>query len=89
MTEKEHAEDIQDLGAELERVEQAFKIACQNIVVLNEQREAFKGALNTAMIVIDQLLTDLRLAHGVPSKELIHAKLNLDVAMQKLFKETD
>jgi hypothetical protein len=86
MTEKEHLEDLQDLGAELERVQRAYKIACQNIVLLNEQRCELADALSSAMNVIDQLLTDLRLSGGTPSHGLIMAKGKLDVTMRKLLK---
>ena len=89
MTEKEHLEDVQDLGTELERARIAYRIACENIVELNEQRERLKAALGSALNLIDQLLTDLRLLGGIPSQNLILAKGKLDVAMKKLFKETD
>lgn len=80
---------IETQRAELERVRNAYRVACENIVALNEQRELFKAALGSALNLIDQLLTDLRLLGGTPSKNLILAKGKLDVAMQKLFRETD
>jgi hypothetical protein len=89
MTEKEHLEDVQDLGTELERARIAYRIACENIVELNEQREALKSALGSALNLIDQLLTDLRLAGGTPSKNLILAKGKLDIAMKKLIPDLD
>jgi hypothetical protein len=89
MTEKEHREDVQDLGAELERLRIAYRVACENIVELNEQRETLKNALGSALNLIDQLLTNVRLAGGIPSQSLILAKGKLDIAMKKLFRETD
>lgn len=87
MTEQEHSEDLQDLSAEIKRSEMKYQLMSQQLAQHVQDNTIMKGALNTAMIMVDQLLTDLRLAGGTPSKELIHAKLDFDVAMKRLFKE--
>jgi hypothetical protein len=84
MTEQNHSEDIADLTAELKRVQGAYRIACLNVAELSEQRTALVNVLNTAGIMIEQLLADLRALGGIPSQSLLLAKMNFDRDMKKL-----
>jgi|SRR5215472_6371131 len=87
MTEKEHSEDIEDLGTEIERLQNALRIAGVNLVTLNDQRQKLNDALNTACIMIDHLVADMAAAGLQPSAALIVAKSSFDLAMKKLLGE--
>jgi len=84
MSDQEHAEDIEDLAAEIRRRDTALRIAGENIVELNDKLAKVMEAFESAMLVIDQLLTDLRAANATPSPGLILAKGRLDIAMKRL-----
>jgi len=84
MTDQEHSEDLEDMVDEVARLQTSLRIACENIAQLSDQRTQLSEALNTATLLIDQLLTDLRLAGGSPSQGLLIAKANFDVTMQRL-----
>jgi Tfp pilus assembly protein PilO len=80
----EHSEDIEDLTAEIARVRKSFQIACINVVALTDQRTALTAALDRATLLLDQLLTEMRLANVTPSSGVIFHKAGLDQAMHKL-----
>jgi hypothetical protein len=78
---------------EVERLQKALDIACQNIVDLNAKCTVFTEALNKALSLQDALLTEM----GVMQRELGHppsirltvAKTNFDTAMKTLLGDTD
>jgi septal ring factor EnvC (AmiA/AmiB activator) len=98
MTEQEHSEDIADLKAEIERLEEdtkrltrSYNIACYNIAELSEQKTELNSqkkmlgeALNTATLLLDEMLTEMRLANVTPSAKMIYSKAQFDQAMKKL-----
>jgi len=87
MTEQEHAEDIEDLSAEIARLQKALQMAGINLVSLNEQNIKFNNALNTACILIDHLVTDMAVAGLKPTIALQAAKSSFDSAMKELLGE--
>jgi hypothetical protein len=87
MTEEEHAEDIEDLTAEIERRDQALRIAGMNIISLTDERTKLTNALNTACILIDHLVADMAAAGLKPTVALIAAKSSFDLAMKTLLGE--
>lgn len=66
------------------RLRRAYQIACLNITELNDQRAALTDALTTVMYLLDQLLTEMRLANVAPSAGIIIAKADFDRAMRKV-----
>jgi hypothetical protein len=84
MTDEEHFEDIQDLSAEIKRRMVASTLMAQQLAQHVEANTIMKRALNTAMVMIDQLLNDLRVAGGTPSVGLLNAKMNFDHAMKRV-----
>jgi hypothetical protein len=84
VTEEEHAEDIEDLTAEIERRDTALRIAGQNLIALSEERAKLNAALNTACLLIDQLLGDMAVAGVVPSIALRAAKSSFDESIKAL-----
>jgi|SRR5215510_4105986 len=84
MTEGEHREDIEDLGAEIERRDAALRIAAMNIVRLNEEGAKLTAALDTACLLIDQLMADMAVADIVPSIALRAAKSSFDMTIKDL-----
>src|SRR5262245_26831980 len=84
MTELEHKEDFEDLTAELKRREMAYKFMAQQVAQLVEEQTMLGAALNTATVLIDQLLSDLRLAGGTPTAGLIAAHDKFNQTMKQL-----
>lgn len=90
MNEQTQAEvqELKDRIAQLEqdakRVTRAYGIACYNITELNDQKNLIGAALNTATLLLDQVLTEMRLANVTPSAKMIYSKANFDQAMKKL-----
>ena len=71
---------------EITRLKKSFQTACANIAALNDQRQALTAALDTATLLLDQLLTEMRLANVTPSQGIIFTKAAYDQAMQKLLR---
>jgi hypothetical protein len=84
MTEEDHAQDLEDLTAEIKRRDEALRIAGMNIVALNEERAKLYPALNTACVLIDQLLADMLAAGVSPSIALRAAKSSFDETIKEL-----
>jgi len=84
MTDEEHAEDIEDLSAEIARRDNALRIAGMNIVRLNEEGAKLTAALNTACLLIDQLIGDMAAADITPSIALRAAKSSFDETIKDL-----
>lgn len=91
--EKEHAEDVQDLMDEVKRLEEdakrltrAYNIACYNVAELSEQKGMLGDALQTATLLLDEIMTEMRLANVTPSAKMIYSKANFDQAMKKLLR---
>lgn len=85
MSEEDHNQDLEDLTAELKRREVSVKLLGQQLAQHIERETHLTQALNTASILIDQLLSDLRVAGGTPSPNLLAAYDNFAVTMKKLF----
>jgi hypothetical protein len=77
------AEPIEQ-SQDLTRLRRAYQIACMNLTELGDQRGKLTDALNTALFLLDQLLTEMRLANVAPSSGVIITKAELDHAMRKL-----
>lgn len=73
------------LQTEHDRLQTAYKVACFNVTELTDQRTKLTDALNTALFLLDQLLTEMRLANVTPSAGIIVSRADLDRAMRKLF----
>lgn len=90
MSEQDQTEvqDLKDRIARLEedakRITRAYGIACYNITELNDQKNLIGAALNTATLLLDEALTEMRLANVTPSAKMIYSKANFDQAMKKL-----
>lgn len=87
MTEQEHTEDVEDLRAEIERLQRALQIAGINIVRLNEHSTKLNNALNTGCQLIDYLVADLAAAGLTPTVALRAAKQAFDADMKVLLGE--
>jgi hypothetical protein len=75
---------MEDPAEKIARLQASLTIAGQNIVTLNEQCAALKATLHSTMLLIDNLITDLRVAGGTPSPGLLIAKQRFDATMKKL-----
>jgi len=84
MTEEDHAQDIEDLTAEVKRKNDALRIAGINIVSLNEERAKLMATLTSATLMIDQLIGDLVATGAEPSIALRAAKAEFDADMKRL-----
>jgi len=84
MTEEEHTEDVQDLTAEINRLQEGMRIAGMNIVRLNDERAKLVNALNTSCQMIDYLVADMAAAGLRPTVALQAAKKSFDAAMKDL-----
>jgi hypothetical protein len=69
-----------------ERLKLALKIASENIGRLAHQRTQLTSALNTALILVEQLMSDLRHKGINPSGQSVVAKATLDQAMERLLR---
>jgi hypothetical protein len=73
---------------ERDRVQAGYNIAVRSLAEINLQRQQLTEALNTATLLLDQLLTEMRLANVTPSAKIIVTKANYDRAMRKLLGRT-
>ena len=83
-TNQEHSEDIEDLTAELKRREVGANLMAKMLAQKVETETLLGGALNTATVLIDQLMTEMHLANVTPSQGLILAHGNFVIQMQRL-----
>jgi hypothetical protein len=77
---RERVEQSEDLA----RVKRAYQIACMNLAELGDQREKLVNALDGAMLLINQLLTEMRSKGVVPSPQIVAFKAGFDQGMLKL-----
>jgi hypothetical protein len=91
VSDQEHSEDLTDLTNEIKRLHTTNKIACSNLADVIEQRNELieqcrkrTEALNTSMLLINQLILELGFAERRPSPALEAAKKNFDAVMEKL-----
>ena len=89
MSELEHKEDLEDLTAELKRHEMAYGFMAQQLAQVIQDKTIMGAALNTATVLIDQLLSDLRVAGGEPSPGLIAAYNKFREMMQRVLGKQD
>ena len=73
-------EDSQDLA----RVKTAYRIAYMNLAELGEQRTKLVNALDGAMMLINQLLMEMRNKGVEPSPQIIAFKAGFDKGMREL-----
>lgn len=69
---------------DIARLRRAYHMAVTNLTELTDQRTMLTDALNTALFLLDQLLTEMRLANVAPSAGVIISKADLDRAIRKL-----
>jgi hypothetical protein len=87
MSDEGHSEDIVDLAAELKRREVAYQFMSQQLARYVHNETVMKLVLDSALVMIDRLLSDLRLAGGTPSEGLIAAHDKFKATMKKLLEE--
>lgn len=81
----QHMENrIAQLEQDAQRLTRAHGIACYNITELNDQKNMIGAALNAATLLLNEALTEMRLANVTPSAKMIYSKANFDQAMKKL-----
>ncbi len=85
MSEEDHSQDLDDLTAELKRREVSIRLMAQQLAQQAERETRLGAALNTSSVLIDQLLSDLRLAGGSPSPNLLGAYDQWRATMKRLF----
>ena len=73
-------EDSQDLA----RVKTAYRIAYMNLAELGEHRTKLVNALDGAMMLINQLLMEMRNKGVEPSPQIIAFKAGFDKGMREL-----
>lgn len=66
------------------RCQTALRIACSNVTDLNDRIQTLITTLNSALILTDAMLTELRRLPGPPPTHVIVAKANFDTTMKKL-----
>lgn len=86
---EELTRDVAEIIAECERWKRAHTMACQNITQLNDEKQDLTRALEQSMLMIDKLLTEMRLANVTPSAGLIVTKAAFDQAMRKVLGSQD
>lgn len=77
---KEPVEASQDLA----RVKQAYKMACFSLAELGEQRTKLTNAIDGAIMLINQLLMEMRNKGVEPSPQIIAFKAGFDKGMREL-----
>ena len=91
MTDEDHSQDLQDLitehREEASRWKRAHDIACQNIADLHTHNSKITDAIAQALLLIDQLLTEMRLANVTPSAGVIFTKAEFDRRMKVLLRQ--
>jgi hypothetical protein len=70
-----------------ERLKVALKIAGANIAELNDKCAALVVTLNSALLLIDLMINDMRQANITPSVAIVVEKARLDQAMRKLLRK--
>lgn len=69
---------------DLVRIKRAYQIACLNLTELGEQRTKLTNALNSAMLLLDQLMMEMRNKGVVPSPQIISFKAGFDKGIREL-----
>ena len=78
-----------ELDPDITRLRRAYMIACVNIADLTDHRTMLTEVLVTATILLDQLLTELRMANVTPSPGVIVTKAEFDKTMRRLLGRDD
>ena len=91
MSEEDHAQDIEDLTTEINRLkaelaqkQRSFVISCSNLAEMNDRLAKVIAALNSAMVLTDRLMAEMRDGGATPSGVAVAAKATFDQAMRKL-----
>lgn len=71
-------------SSDLARIKRAYQIACMNITELNDQRQKLVNALDGAMLLLNQLLMEMRTKGVEPSPQIIAFKAGFDQGMREL-----
>jgi hypothetical protein len=77
-------DDPVEQSKDLERLRRAYQMACVNITELTDQRQKLTNALDGAMLLIDQLLMEMRSKGVEPSPQIISFKAGFDKGMREL-----
>jgi hypothetical protein len=80
--------ELEEMREERDRLQAGYNIACRNLLEMNERNGTLTDALNTATLLLDELITEMRLANVTPSAKIIVTKANFDRAMRKLLGRT-
>jgi hypothetical protein len=83
MTDFEPNEPIEQ-SQDLARLKTAYRLACMNLAELGEQRGKLIAALDGAMILLNQLLMEMRNKGVEPSPQIIAFKAGFDKGMREL-----
>lgn len=79
-----NGDPIGELREEVDRWKRAHQIACANIAELSSQRAKLTGSLTHGLLLIDALLTEMRLANVTPSATVIVSKAEFERQMRIL-----
>jgi hypothetical protein len=77
---KEALEQSEDLA----RIKTAYRIACMNLTEMGGQRQRLVTALDGAIMLINQLITEMRSKGVEPSPQIIAFKAGFDKGMREL-----
>lgn len=69
---------------DLVRVKRAYTIACLNLADLNDHSQRLTAALDGALMLIDNLLKEMRSANVRPSPAIVSFKAGFDQGMREL-----
>lgn len=86
---REPSEQSIEQSGDLARIQTAYRIACMNIAELNDQRQKLTSALNAAVLLLDQLLAEMRDKGVTPSPQIIAFKAGFDKGMRELLGQRD
>lgn len=81
---KEPVEQSIEASSDLARIKRAYQIACVNLTELGDQRQKLVNALDGAMILINQLLMEMRNKGVEPSPQIVAFKAGFDKGMREL-----
>jgi hypothetical protein len=73
----EHSQD-------LARIKRAYQMACVTITELSDQRQKLSTALDSALMLLDRLLAEMREQGVTPSPQIIAFKAGFDQGMREL-----
>lgn len=73
-----------EASSDLTRIKRAYQIACLNLTELGGQRQKLVNALDGAMILINQLLMEMRNKGVEPSPQIVAFKAGFDKGMREL-----